>query len=252
MVAVRFKICGVVGLLGFLALVSGVVAEVTRMQMNNVSFSDLGVYTCSYPKNVTTLPLGIFAALCVLVAQIIANAFGGCVCCWAANNTKNLPSESKRTAAILCLLFSWIVSISSLIWLLLFGLANVVTSNDPMITQQGCPTPYPGGLITGGILAMVGTILAIMFYLLATSKPNETEVVMPVSMPIATVVPPPHGGEATDAEVRLPVSTTPRKRAGGAVSRVASNKHTDSLGGTRVASTKHTDSLGGTETDVST
>lgn len=157
----RFVISLVVGFLGLLAAVLGIVAEVKRVKPDDIVVHSNG--TCSYPTSPSEA-LGIVAGLVLLLAQVIANAAPGCVCCCGGL----YRSSCKKTIAIICLVISWIT----------FIVAFITLMSGPHITTTdsfgniSCSYVSPGIFAGGAVFAILTVLCAIVYYLLTVEVKN--------------------------------------------------------------------------------
>eukprot|EP00250_Pteridium_aquilinum_P018230 c23997_g1_i1 orf=262-924(+) len=165
----RLSICIAVGFFGVVATVLAIVAEIKRVRVDEVVV--IGD-DCFYPSN-PAWALGIFAASSLLVAQIIANACGGCICCCSKRSVAPPSSHTTRTLAILCLVLSWI-AFANAFFLLLEGAA---LNGQQELKGQGmihsCYIIKPGVFGAGAGLCMFTCGLAIVYYLMATSASSS-------------------------------------------------------------------------------
>lgn len=58
--------------------------------------------TCTYPRS-PALPLGLTAAVALMIAQVMINIASGCICCRRGPHTSN----SNWTLALICFVVSW-------------------------------------------------------------------------------------------------------------------------------------------------
>lgn len=158
----RIGVCIVVSFFGVLAAVFAIAAEVKHVRAHQlVIVGD----DCFYPSN-PAWALGLLGASCLLVAQIIANACGGCVCCCT---NRNVPmSGTTRTVAILCLVLSWI-TFANAFFLLLEGAALNGQQQYGQAMIHSCYIIKPGVFAAGAGLAIFTVILGIIYYVMATS-----------------------------------------------------------------------------------
>lgn len=187
----RFVISLVVGFLGLLVAVLGVVAEVKRVKLDDIGEDSNGM--CSYPTSPSEA-LGIVAGLVLLVAQVIANAAPGCVCCCGGL----YRSSCKKTIAIICLVISWITFIVAFSTLI----AGAVLSGRHITTTDSfgnifCSYVRPGIFAGGAVFAILTVLCAIVYYLLTVEvknpikgKPTQNQ-----NIAMAQPQPPPYSGQ---------------------------------------------------------
>eukprot|EP01018_Ginkgo_biloba_P019647 Gb_19285 [translate_table: standard] len=94
-------ICILVGVLGVIAFVLGIAAEVKHTKADEVKRTNSG--RCIYPRS-PALAMGVLAALALMMAQIIVNVAAGCICC---GTYAPYHSPTNTTIAITCLVLSW-------------------------------------------------------------------------------------------------------------------------------------------------
>ncbi|KAL5168835.1 hypothetical protein HKD37_11G030895 [Glycine soja] len=88
-------LCSVVAFLGLLSAATSFGAEATRIKVSQVHF--VTPNQCTYPRS-PALPLGLIAAVALVLSQIIINVGTGCVCC-----RKNLQiPDSNWKVALAC------------------------------------------------------------------------------------------------------------------------------------------------------
>jgi len=180
----RFLISLVVGFLGLLAAVLAVVAEFKRVKPDDIVVHSNG--TCSYRRSPSEA-LAIVAGLVLLVAQLIANAATGCVCCCG----HRYSSGCKKTIAIICLVISWITFILAFLTLM----AGAVLSGRHITTD--CSYVRPGIFAGGAVLAIITVLCAIVYYLLTVGKKNPIKgrPTQDQNIAMAQPQPPPYSGQ---------------------------------------------------------
>lgn len=171
--------------------VLGVVAEVKRVKLDDIGEDSNGM--CSYPTSPSEA-LGIVAGLVLLVAQVIANAATGCVCCCGGL----YRSSCKKTIAIICLVISWITFIVAFSTLI----AGAVLSGRHITTTDSfgnifCSYVRPGIFAGGAVFAILTVLCAIVYYLLTVEvknpikgKPTQNQ-----NIAMAQPQPPPYSGQ---------------------------------------------------------
>ncbi|KAI5055774.1 hypothetical protein GOP47_0029295 [Adiantum capillus-veneris] len=161
----RCGICIVVGFFGLLATTLAIAAEIKHVKADEVVI--LGD-DCFYPSS-PAWALGVFAALSLLIAQIVAAACGGCICC--CKKQRSTLSQTAKITAILCLVLSWIAFLNAF-FLLLEGAA--LNGQQQLKGQLGmihsCYILKPGVFGAGAGLSIFTCALAILYYVMATSS----------------------------------------------------------------------------------
>lgn len=170
-----------IGFLGLTAVATGIAAEFTRNKANDVRYEEGG---CSLPSS-PALALGTTAALALFLAQLIANAIGGFVCC--ARDLRNILTCNRLATMIL--LFSW-MSFAIAIYLFVAGssMSQSQPYNKPWL-DEGCYVVKAGVFGAAAALSFLTVILDILYYIAMTAKRTEelpmTSSVVPVAVPSA-------------------------------------------------------------------
>lgn len=170
-----------IGFLGLIAVATGIAAEFTRNKASDVRYEEGG---CSLPSS-PALALGITATLSLFLAQLIANAIGGFVCC--ARDLRNILTCNRLAAMIL--LFSW-MSFAIAIYLFVAGssMSQSQPYNKPWL-DEGCYVVKAGVFGAAAALSFLTVTLDILFYTSITTKRTEdlpmTSSVVPVAAPSA-------------------------------------------------------------------
>lgn len=159
----RFLICSVVGFLGLLAAALAFVADAKRVQHYEViEMSKSRI--CVYPESPSEA-LGITSALALLVAEIVANAAVGCVCCCGGH----YRSRCRKAIAIICLVVSWIICILALGSLII----GVILNEDHGISKDSfgnysCSMTRVRFFLGGAVMALISVILCMIYYILTS------------------------------------------------------------------------------------
>lgn len=163
----RLGFCLFLGFLGLIALSTAIAAEFKHTQASEVTYEH---GECTLPSS-PALALGTAAAIALLLAQLSANAMGGCVCC-CTRNVNKVPSRNISIAT-LSLFMSWI-TFAFAFFLLVAG--SSMNQRQPYKNQwidDECYVVKPGIFATSASLSLVTVMLNIIFYLAITTKKVE-------------------------------------------------------------------------------
>ncbi|GAB2221812.1 hypothetical protein Droror1_Dr00013002 [Drosera rotundifolia] len=187
-------VCGLVGFLGLLSAALGFGAEATRIKPSQVTQGNDGL--CSFRRS-PAYALGVFAAISLLIAQVIINASTGCICCRRSPN----PVGAAWALALVCFVVSWFIF--AFAFLLMLGGAFLNNKhNDSLYMSDNyyCYVVKSGVFATASVLSFISVSLGIGYYLaLTTAKypnvqwvggavaPNESGIAMgqPVVPPVS-------------------------------------------------------------------
>eukprot|EP01018_Ginkgo_biloba_P007833 Gb_27128 [translate_table: standard] len=176
----RVNFCLFIGFLGLLAMATGIAAEFKRTKVDQVSYVR---GECTLPSS-PALALGTTAAISLLLAQLTANAMGGCICC-CTRDTRKIPAQNKAIATIF-LFISW-VTFAFAFFLLVAG--SSMNQRQPYKRQwldNDCYVVKPGVFAAAGVLSLVTVMLSIVFYLAITAKKIEDLPMYSSFVPMAT------------------------------------------------------------------
>ncbi|KAL4575693.1 hypothetical protein LXL04_011777 [Taraxacum kok-saghyz] len=148
-------VCALVGILGFLSAVLSFVAEAKRIKGSEVRFSSPS--ECVYPRS-PALALGLMAAVCLMIAQVIINVATGCICC-------RKSSTSNWTLPILCFVLSWLTFVIAFLLLLTGAALNDEHGEENMyFGSYNCYVVKPGVFAGAASLSLASVVLGIMYY----------------------------------------------------------------------------------------
>ncbi|KAI5073161.1 hypothetical protein GOP47_0011174 [Adiantum capillus-veneris] len=147
--------------LGFLSGLLSFIAEGKKLAESDITRLASG--ECVHSRS-PALGLGLAAAISLLIAQIISNALGGCICC--ESGVKDPSGKTTPIAvAISCLTFSWVTF--SIAFLLLVAGASINDkrgeSDDNLST--GCYVLKSGVFTGAAFAAMTTAILGVAYNL---------------------------------------------------------------------------------------
>ncbi|KAK1261339.1 hypothetical protein QJS04_geneDACA008924 [Acorus gramineus] len=160
-------VCVIVGFLGLLSAALGFAAETKRVKVSDVQL--INPRTCIYPRN-TALPLGITAAVALLMAQAITNTVAGCICC----RRHPRPSGSNWMIGLICFIVSWITFIIAFLLLLMGAALNDRNGEENMSFGNYCYVVKPGVFAGAAVLSLASVALGIIYYV-ALSSMKETQ-----------------------------------------------------------------------------
>lgn len=163
----RLGFCLFLGLLGLIAVSTGIAAEFKHTKAYEVRYEH---GECTLPSS-PALALGTTAAVALLVAQLSANAMGGCVCC-CTRNVNKVPSRNISIAT-LCLFMSWI-TFGFAFFLLAAG--SSMNQRQPYKNQwidDECYVVKSGVFAVAAALSLLTVMSNMVFYLAITTKKVE-------------------------------------------------------------------------------
>lgn len=163
----RLGFCLFLGLLGLIAVSTGIAAEFKHTKAYEVRYEH---GECTLPSS-PALALGTTAAIALLLAQLSANAMGGCVCC-CTRNVNKVPSRNISIAT-LCLFLSWITFGFSFF---LMAAGSSMNQRQPYKNQwidDECYVVKPGVFAAAAALSLLTVMLDMVFYLAITTKKVE-------------------------------------------------------------------------------
>ncbi|KAK4256231.1 hypothetical protein QN277_009125 [Acacia crassicarpa] len=162
-------VCGVVGFLGLLSAATGFGAEGTRIKISQISTDPPDV--CNYPRS-PALPLGLTAALSLLIAQIIINVSTGCICC---RRSPRIPDSSWRLA-LLCFVLSWFTFVIGFLLLLTGAALNDQRGDQSSyFDYYNCYVVKPGVFAGGAILSLASAAFGIVYYITLSAGKNAVD-----------------------------------------------------------------------------
>ncbi|ERM99846.1 hypothetical protein AMTRI_Chr02g216590 [Amborella trichopoda] len=135
----------------------GVQAEMAQNKVKHIRF--LGLFECRQPSH-QAFRLGVAAASILLLAQLIANFIGGCICISSREDLET--STANRQVAAGCLALSWIILAVAFSLLIIGALAN-------SHSKGSCGFSHHNFLAIGGILCFVHGVICAAYYVSATA-----------------------------------------------------------------------------------
>ncbi|MED6179923.1 hypothetical protein PIB30_005381 [Stylosanthes scabra] len=149
----------VVGFLGLLSAATSFGAEATRIKLSQVEF--VTPNQCIYPRS-PALPLGLTAALALMVSQIVINFATGCICCTKA---PQIPDSSWKVALISFVL-SWFTFVIAFLLLLTTAALNERRGEESIyFGNYYCYIVKPGVFAGCAILSVASVAFGIVYYI---------------------------------------------------------------------------------------
>ncbi|KAG4973585.1 hypothetical protein AAZX31_11G091200 [Glycine max] len=176
-------LCSVVAFLGLLSAATSFGAEATRIKVSQVHF--VTPNQCTYPRS-PALPLGLIAAVALVLSQIIINVGTGCVCC-----RKNLQiPDSNWKVALACFVLSWFTFVIGFLLLLTGAALNDQRGEESVyFGYYYCYVVKPGVFAGGAILSVASAAFGILYYISLTEKNNGIQYPYPNQGVIAMAQP---------------------------------------------------------------
>ncbi|MCO5606062.1 hypothetical protein L7F22_060249 [Adiantum nelumboides] len=188
--------------LGFLSGLLSFIAEGKKLAESDIT--RLASDECVHSKS-PALALGLAAAIALLIAQIISNALGGCICCESGINDPS-GKTTPIAVAISCLTLSWVTFSIAFLLLVAGASINDKRDNSDDSLSTGCYV-LKSGVFTGAAFAAMTTAILGVAYNLQVFAIRKT---------IAATVPGAIDGASTSSAVGLNTTqghTTPGEEA---------------------------------------
>ncbi|CAJ1961458.1 unnamed protein product [Sphenostylis stenocarpa] len=157
-----FLICILVMVLD---IVAGILAIEAQTAQNKEKHMKVWIFECRYPSY-HALRLGLVAATLLVMAHVIANLLGGCICVWSKEQYRS--ASENRKLAVAFLIFSWIVLSVGLSMLIIGTLEN-------SRSRKFCGMFSHRFLSIGGILCFIHGLFTVPYYVSATATRREEE-----------------------------------------------------------------------------
>ncbi|CBI26566.3 hypothetical protein AAG906_004593 [Vitis piasezkii] len=162
-------LCTFVGFLGLLSAALGFAAEAKRIKGSQVQFSSSTA--CTYPRS-PALPLGLTAAVALMIAQVMINIATGCICCRRGPH----PSNSNWTLALICFVVSWFTFVIAFLLLLTGAALNDQHGEESMyFGNYYCYVVKPGVFAGAAVLSLASVTLGILYYLTLSSAKERND-----------------------------------------------------------------------------
>lgn len=152
-------VCCIVGFLGLLSAATSFAAEATRIKGYQIQF--INPNQCIYPRS-PALPLGLTAALSLMISQIVINVSTGCICC---RKSSRIP-DSNWTVALACFVLSWFTYVIAFLLLLTGAALNDQRGEESVyFGTYYCYVVKPGVFAGGAILSLASVVFGIVYYI---------------------------------------------------------------------------------------
>ncbi|GKV11464.1 hypothetical protein SLEP1_g22723 [Rubroshorea leprosula] len=138
----------------------GIQAEVAQNKVNQLR---LWIFECRQPSR-DAFKLGLGAAALLVLAHVISNLLGGCMC--VCSQEEFQKSSPNRQLSVACFIFSWVVLA---IGLSLLGIG--ILSNNK--SRASCGFTHHHFLSIGGIACFVHALFCVAYYVSATAANEE-------------------------------------------------------------------------------
>ncbi|XP_061357349.1 protein VASCULATURE COMPLEXITY AND CONNECTIVITY isoform X1 [Gastrolobium bilobum] len=159
-------VCCVVGFLGLLSAATSFGAEATRIKTSQVQF--ITPIQCMYPRS-PALPLGLTAALALMLSQVVINVSTGCICC---RKSHRIPDSNWRVALV-CFVLSWFTFVIAFLLLLTGAALNDSRGEESVyFGNYYCYVVKPGVFAGGAILSLASVAFGIVYYITLTEGKN--------------------------------------------------------------------------------
>eukprot|EP01018_Ginkgo_biloba_P014604 Gb_34358 [translate_table: standard] len=153
-------ICITVVVLDVVAGILGIEGEMSQNKVRHIRFL---LFECRDPSY-EAFRLGVAAASVMLIAHIIANVAGGCICFGSREELERSPVNKQVAAA--CLVFAWILLVVGFSLLIMGAISNSKSREFCSITRHNF-------LAIGGVLCFIHGALSAAYYVAATTVPTD-------------------------------------------------------------------------------
>ncbi|CAL5212709.1 unnamed protein product [Lathyrus oleraceus] len=161
-------VCCVVGFLGLLSAATAFAAEATRIKGYQIQF--VSPNQCTYPRS-PALPLGLTAALSLMISQILINLSTGCICC---RRNLRIP-DASWTVALACFVLSWFTYLIAFLLLLTGAALNDQRGEESLyFGTYYCYVVKPGVFAGGAMLSLASVAFGIIYYITIMEGKNAS------------------------------------------------------------------------------
>ncbi|KAJ4729966.1 Transmembrane protein, putative (DUF1218) [Melia azedarach] len=146
-----------------LDVAAGILGFQAEVAQNKVNHLRLWIFECRDPSH-DAFKLGAAAAALLVLAHIIANLLGGCMCICSQDELSR--ASPNRQLSVACLVFTWII--------LAVGLSMLVIgtwSNHK--SKASCGFTHHHFLSIGGILCFVHGLFCVAYYVSSNAAACE-------------------------------------------------------------------------------
>ncbi|CAN8247705.1 unnamed protein product [Cochlearia groenlandica] len=155
-------VCLVIVGLDIGAALLGIQAEVSQ---NQVKHMRVWLFECREPSQ-DAFRLGLGAAAILVMAHVLINLVGGCLCICSQDEFQR--SSSSRQISMLCLVLTWIVFAIGFGSLVIGTMANSKT-------RTSCGFTHHHFLSIGGIVCFLHALFCVAYYVSATAAKDEAK-----------------------------------------------------------------------------
>ncbi|KAI5582821.1 hypothetical protein POPTR_007G119600v4 [Populus trichocarpa] len=153
-------VCMLVVAMDVAAGILGIQAEIAQ---NKVKHLRLWIFECREPSE-DAFKLGLAAAGILVLAHVIANFLGGCMCICSQEELQR--ASPHRQLSVACFLFSWIILAAGLSMLAIGTLSNNKS-------RSSCGFTHHHFFSYGGILCFAHGLFCVAYYVSATAAFSE-------------------------------------------------------------------------------
>ncbi|KAK2650660.1 hypothetical protein Ddye_018149 [Dipteronia dyeriana] len=148
-----------------LDIAAGIIAIQAEVEQNKEKHLRLWIFECRDPSP-EAFKLGLGAAGLLVLAHIIANLIGGCMCICSQDDFQR--ASPNRQLSMACLVFTWII--------LAVGLSLLVVGTLSNNKSKGsCGFTHHHFLSIGGISCFVHGLFCVAYYVSATAASNDEQ-----------------------------------------------------------------------------
>ncbi|KAJ0110580.1 uncharacterized protein LOC116112908 [Pistacia vera] len=144
-------VCLLIVAMDVAAGILGIQAEVAQDKVNHMR---LWIFECRNPSH-DAFMLGLIAGVLLVLAHVISNLLGGCMCICS-------QASPCRQLSLACLLFSWIIVAVGLSMLVIGTMSNNKS-------KASCGFTHRHFLSIGGILCFVHGLFCVAYYVSSTA-----------------------------------------------------------------------------------
>ncbi|XP_050213331.1 protein DESIGUAL 2-like [Mercurialis annua] len=157
---VRVLFCLLMMIMDIIAGILGIEAEIAQ---NKVKHLRMWIFECRDPSY-EAFKLGLAAAILLVLAHVLANFIGGCICMWSKEDFSK--ASANKQLAVTSLIFSWIILAIGFSMLMIGTLAN-------SRSRKSCGISHHRVLSIGGILCFIHALFIVAYYVSAKASEKE-------------------------------------------------------------------------------
>ncbi|KDP20824.1 hypothetical protein JCGZ_21295 [Jatropha curcas] len=144
-------------------IAAGILGIEAEIAQNKVKHLRMWIFECRDPSY-QAFKLGLAAAVLMVLAHVIANLFGGCICMWSKEDFSK--ASANKQLAVTSLIFSWIILAIGFSMLIIGTMAN-------SRSRKSCGISHHRVLSIGGILCFIHGLFVVAYYVSATAAARE-------------------------------------------------------------------------------